>query len=387
MIDETLYQGREQTLVKHFVLDKYLERLAHIIGSWADTITYIDCFSGPWRSQSSDLRDTSFSIAIQQLRAARETHAKSGRRLKLRCFFIESSPEAYEQLRGFTESIDDIEIETRNTDLERAIPDIVRFAGAGGKGSFTFTFIDPTGWSGFSMDVITPLLELTPSEVLVNFMTDFIKRFVKVGNETTGAEFAKMFGSDARAAIEGLSSDDREEALVAEYMNNLGRRGHFPFVASAIVFKPEIESTYFHLIYATRKRKGLEVFKQVEAQMQPVMASARAGARARKEERRSGQMTLVGLTHTSRRHAALRTRYHERARSRAWKMLNSRGTVLYDQLWLETVALPLVSDADLKEWLKEWQKEGVIEILGLTPHERVPKCEQNHRIRLVANDT
>jgi len=63
MIDETLYEGREQTLVKHFVLNAYLERFAHIIGFWADTITYVDCFSGPWRSRSPDLRDTSFAIA------------------------------------------------------------------------------------------------------------------------------------------------------------------------------------------------------------------------------------------------------------------------------------------------------------------------------------
>jgi three-Cys-motif partner protein len=43
------YDGREQSLVKHFILEKYLQRFAHIIGSWANTITYIDCFSGPWK--------------------------------------------------------------------------------------------------------------------------------------------------------------------------------------------------------------------------------------------------------------------------------------------------------------------------------------------------
>lgn len=46
MSDTHLYEGREQTLVKHLILGKYLERFAIIIGfNWA-SITYVDCFSG-----------------------------------------------------------------------------------------------------------------------------------------------------------------------------------------------------------------------------------------------------------------------------------------------------------------------------------------------------
>lgn len=383
MIDESLYHGREQTLVKHFVLDKYLERFAFKIGSWADTITYIDCFSGPWRPNADDLRDTSFSIAIQQLRTARDTYAAKGRKLRLRCFFIESSTKAYAKLREFVDTIDDIEIETRNSEFEAALPDILKFAKAAGPKSFTFTFIDPTGWSGFSMDVIAPLLELTPSEVLINFMTDYVKRFVELPDEATGAEFVKMFGSDVRPAIKGLGSEEREEALVAEYMKNLGQRGNFPFVASAIVFKPEIESTYFHLIYATRNRKGLEVFKEVETKMQPVMASARAGAKARKEEERSGQLSILGTgsLRTSPLHVRLAQRYRERARANVWKLLTSKGTVPYDDLWLAALAYPLVSEADLKGWIKDWQNDS-IDILGLDKGTRVPKCGKNHRLKL-----
>jgi hypothetical protein len=45
MVDPRLYQGREQTYVKHVILDQYLTKFAHIIGSWADSITYVDGFS------------------------------------------------------------------------------------------------------------------------------------------------------------------------------------------------------------------------------------------------------------------------------------------------------------------------------------------------------
>ena len=65
-MDLSNYIGREQSYVKHVVLDTYLERFAHIIGSWKDSITYIDGFSGPWNSQTQDFSDSSFGIALAQ---------------------------------------------------------------------------------------------------------------------------------------------------------------------------------------------------------------------------------------------------------------------------------------------------------------------------------
>jgi hypothetical protein len=42
MSKEEHYEGREQTLIKHFILRHYLERFAHIIGSRWSTLSYID---------------------------------------------------------------------------------------------------------------------------------------------------------------------------------------------------------------------------------------------------------------------------------------------------------------------------------------------------------
>jgi three-Cys-motif partner protein len=382
VIDDSLYIGREQTLVKHFVLDAYLERFAHKIGSWANAITYVDCFSGPWNAQSATFEDTSFGIAIRQLRRARATYAERGHDIRLRCFFTESSPEAYARLKHFADQIADIEIVTRNLELEAAIPEIVQFARAAGTGAFTFSFIDPLGWTGFAMDVIAPLLQLSPGEVLVNFMTDFITRFVEIEDEATSAEFRKMFGSDVRKSVSGLHRDDREDALVAVYMKNLAARGNFPYVASAIVFKPEIESTYFHLVYATRNEAGLEVFKEVERKMQPVMAAARGAAKTRKEELRTGQTSLAlpGVAYRSSKWDRLRDRYARLSQDRVRELLRPGEPVAYDVLWREALARPLVWESDLKAWISDWQASKLVSISGLGPRERVPKRNHNHTI-------
>ncbi len=84
--DAELYAEREQTLVKHFILQKYLERFALIVGSFADAITYVDCFSGPWNVRSQEMADSSFAIALSELRKARQALAEKSRDLKLRAF-------------------------------------------------------------------------------------------------------------------------------------------------------------------------------------------------------------------------------------------------------------------------------------------------------------
>jgi three-Cys-motif partner protein len=105
MSEADLYEGREQTLVKHLILGKYLERFAHIIGFRWNSITYVDCFSGPWNVRSDELKDSSFSIALEELRKARETHRLKGKSIELRCFFLEKDPAAYARLKQFTDQI------------------------------------------------------------------------------------------------------------------------------------------------------------------------------------------------------------------------------------------------------------------------------------------
>ena len=65
------YAGREQTLAKHFILEKYLQSLAFklLLGGYP-TLTYVDGFSGPWESRTDDYSDTSFMIAIRVLKDA-----------------------------------------------------------------------------------------------------------------------------------------------------------------------------------------------------------------------------------------------------------------------------------------------------------------------------
>jgi len=371
-----LYVGREQTLVKHFILQKYLERFAHIVGKHWDSLTYVDCFSGPWNARSDSFEDSSFGIALKELRKARDTHEQNGRHLRLRCFFLEKDADAYGKLDDFAKDIPDAEIKTRNAPLEEAVSDIVQFVRAGGQKSFPFVFIDPTGWTGFEMMTITPLLRLNPGEVLINFMTGHIRRFLESPQTETQESFKRLFGSTGfREKVQGLARQDREDAAVREYMASAKAVGRFRFGCSAIVLHPEIDRTHFNLIYLTRNAKGVEVFKDAEKKAMAVQEAARAEAQQRRRVARSGELELFDSKelHDSSYYEALRDRYLTKARGLVLRALEANRRLLYDDAWALALSEPLSWESDLKGWIEEWKHAGRLEMVGMQPRRRVPR--------------
>jgi len=386
MSKEELYPGREQTLVKHIILENYLERFAHIIGHRWDTITYVDCFSGPWKSRSLKLEDTSFSIALAELRRARKTHAdptkvKNPKVLKLRCFFLEKDKAAYAKLDEFARSASDAEVRTRHATFEDSIANIHEFVRAGGQNSFAFLFIDPTGWTGFPMETIAPLLRIQPGEVLVNFMTSFIRRVIESPDEATQASLDELFGRHVpKERFKLLSGIDLDDALAEEYSRSIASVGDFKFVRTAIVLHPQIDKTHFHLIYATRHPKGVEVFKAAEKSAMKAMETARADAKQRKRETSGQQDLFESDVLDSSHYDWLRERYTSRARQRVLAMMQAQPKVAYDDAWDSALTDPLVWESDLKTWIDEWRTEGLVRIPELVGRESVAKRGKSHML-------
>ena len=197
---------------------------------------------------------------------------------------MERDRAAFKTLDEFASSQKDGEtfIETHNATFEESITDIVNFVRQD-PDTFVFTFIDPTGWAGFAMQRIRPLIRLQPSEVLVNFMTSHITRWIS--NEATKDQLVETFGSDVSDEVHRLSGDDRTDRCVALYSTALGLAGNFPIVCPAIILKPTEQRPHFHLIYGTRSDRGVEVFKAAEKRAMEQMEKARAAAEEQKKRK------------------------------------------------------------------------------------------------------
>ena len=94
------YTGREQTQAKHYILKRYLQALAFKVLTFND-ITYVDGFSGPWKTETEDFSDSSFMIAIRTLLDVQEQiQQRTGTRRNVRCFFSEENPKTFRNLES-----------------------------------------------------------------------------------------------------------------------------------------------------------------------------------------------------------------------------------------------------------------------------------------------
>ena len=170
------YTGREQSYVKHVFLEGYLERLVHKTASTYPHVVYVDGFAGPWQSANEKFEDTSFGIALAALRSAKAAWRKRGLQVKMSAFLVERDPEAYKKLEKVGAGYPDIEIKTYPADFLSVLPEILQEIP---KNAFAFFLIDPKGWR-IPLGALAPMLARTKSEVIFNFMFDFINRAASI---------------------------------------------------------------------------------------------------------------------------------------------------------------------------------------------------------------
>lgn len=283
----SVYEGREQTQAKHYVLKKYLQVLAFKVLRIQD-ITYVDGFSGPWESQTGDFSDTSFMIAIETLKdAQRLIEAQTGVRRTIRCFFVESDRKTYDQLVAAVaphhKPAEKFEIETRFGNFEDFVADIRTGIGR----SFPLIFIDPTGWTGYPFLKIKPIFDFPRVEVIINFMHSFVSRFVTSQDAKTIASLEPILGGAGwqKRLDPNLPAGQAVEKLFRETLRSVGNFAH---VVSTKVDKSTADRPHFFLAYGTKNRAGLIAFRQTEYDALKQHAVARAAAKGRKREEKTG---------------------------------------------------------------------------------------------------
>lgn len=282
-----VYEDREQTQAKHFILRRYLQALAFKILRICD-LTYVDGFSGPWKTKSEDFSDSSFKIAITLLKDAQQRITEeTGRRPRVRCFFSEVEPAAFAQLHAavvpFHQPEQGFEVKTYQGMFEHAVPEIRSFVGR----SFALIFIDPTGWAGYPFDKLKSLFAPRMCEVLINFMYSFISRFVDAEDEGIVESLNPILGGPGwRSRLDPTLP--RGEAVLKLFRASLKAAGEFEYVVATKIDKATEDRPHFFMAYGTKAYKGLTTFRDVEYLALRVHAANRAMAKGRKSEAKTG---------------------------------------------------------------------------------------------------
>ncbi|TCV97727.1 three-Cys-motif partner protein [Luteibacter rhizovicinus] len=259
------YEEREHSLVKHTILESYLERLLMIVGQWAPKIAYIDGFAGPWKSAAADLSDTSPGIAIRTMAACQANLAsKLKRTVRVRSVFLETDDERASLLEqhipGAPANI--VRPEVWRKPFESAIPDLLKWLEPD---EFAFVFVDPFGWKGIvEPSSLAPLLQRSKTELLINFMWNFIN--LATGHDDQSANLIAIFGEGWEVAATGASETKRRD-LMHRYRQRLtdACRGITRTRLRTAMLPVEYvhqDKVVFYLVYTTHNPTGLVTFHE-----------------------------------------------------------------------------------------------------------------------------
>lgn len=201
------------------------------------------------------------------LTRAKATWSGKGKPRKVSAYLVEKNPAAYENLQAARTLFPEVDIKTYPGSFIDQAPAILRDIP---QSAFAFFFIDPKGWA-IDMRQIAPLLKRDDSEVVFNFMFDFINRFAKASDLKTAASLDLLFDDKGwRAQLDEPAppgvpdAEHRKTLLVDAFAASLGRIGGYKHVAETTVLRPTMDRPLYSLVYGTRSPVGLEVFRSCQ---------------------------------------------------------------------------------------------------------------------------
>jgi three-Cys-motif partner protein len=284
------YVGREQTWLKHQVLHEYFQSWAFKVASSArygkvKKIWYVDTFAGPWRSNNAELQDTSISIGLKVLETAANYWRQNDADVEIGAIFIEKNANAFSDLKSF---LDGRNLNFKTHAFQGAFSENLKQIQKLIGNDPAFCFVDPTGWKGAEMGCIKQLVSGQYRDVLINFMFDYVNRFVNHKEGSQYEEMQKFFGAD-------VPEDLDEEGLMKFYQDQLKETCGLRYAANLIVEDPLRDRTKFRLVVGGNHSSALKLFRDIEKRVvlarQPAIVAA---AREDKRSERTGQLSLLG---------------------------------------------------------------------------------------------
>jgi three-Cys-motif partner protein len=366
------YDKREQSYVKHVLLESYLDSLVHKIASAYQDFVYVDGFAGPWQSANEKFEDTSFGIALNALRRAKAMWKQRGRAVNMRAILVEQSKSAYDRLAQVPRRYPDLTIKTHQADFLDIVPTILQEIP---QNAFAFYLIDPKGWH-IPLAKLAPLLARPKSEVIFNFMFDFINRAAGIEDPAVVAGLNELMPDGNWRSTLAAGAQERKDILVKAFSENLRKIGKYDFIAETSILRPMKDRTLYYLFYATRHDKGIEVFRDCQVEALKEQSRTRAGVKVKNKQMTTGQGEIFQSFHDMGPDTQLIDLQSEleAAKQNILALTPTEpNAIRYDQLWPQVLAHNIVRKVDVNKMSAKLRVDGKLVISDWEKHKRVPQ--------------
>lgn len=285
----------------------------------------------------------------------------------------------------------DVQVKTYRGKFLDVLPGLMRDVD---QRSFTFFFIDPKGWR-IDLRQLAPVLERGNSEVVFNFMFEFINRFAGAKDPVIAAGLDELIPvGDWRPALAEAeqsgraSPEERKRILVDAFRHALKQLGGFKYVAETTVLRPRADRPLYCLCYATRHTAGIEVFRDAQLKALHEESKVRAATKLKHAQTATGQSEIFESLHDMGPERLNSYLAEERACAEGTLVASvppAPASILYGQVWPRVLEQHIVKHSAVNEITARLFRERRLLIPDWPSGGRVRAPKDEYRIQAPPN--
>ena len=263
MSSDFFQEQREQSLIKARIVSKYFSAWANVIlgtqkkyTEYVQKMAYVDLFAGPGRYD-----DQSKSTPILVLETILSNPELANRVATL---FNDKDKDNVESLKKAIAGLEGIERLRYKPDYynEEVGEQIVSLFGK--KNVPTFFFVDPWGYKGLSLKLVSSIIKDWGCDCV--FFFNYNRVNMGVNNDSVKTHMVSLFGEERLRRLqkecEGKHSDEREIIVVQALCDSLKRNGS-NYVLPFRFRNDKGTRTSHHLIFLSKNFRGYDIMKEI----------------------------------------------------------------------------------------------------------------------------
>jgi len=236
-----------------------------------------------------------------------------------------------------------------------------------------------------SLNKLQPLLAREKSEVIFNFMFEFINRAASMKDEKLVSGLNELMPlGDWREKLEGATtSEERKTILTDAFSKSLLQLGQYKHICETPILRPSKDRPLYSLFYATRHDTGIEVFRDCQVRALEAQSKTRAVTKLGDTEKKTGQAEFFHSLHDMAPEDDISPLLEAERNAAGHTLLAltpiQPSSILYKDLWPQVLARHIIRRPDVNKLAAALRADGRLLFPDWEKQKQVP--QPNYRVQ------